>query len=381
MHHSASGARRHARKTPPASMFQNIPLASITPDPNQPRKTFDDESLASLAQTMAADGQLAAVLVRPVGSGFQLVHGERRYRAAKRLGWETITAEVRELTDKQARRMALIENIQRESLTPIDEARALQAVLDTGITQVDLGKQIGKQQSYIAQKLRLLRMPAPLVVLVEHGAITENHARHLLKLERWYHGLTEQLTRTSETVTAREAGACISGIRPLDGYFGAPVVAGQPSEQAILDALNTWRESDGDSAVWVRIALWYGIGAALGKLTVTQLAKGIDTLKEHVYSAMIDLMFVQGIEKKEPPPPNTSAWFRYWGYRSDLRHAGIPLGILTTDKPLHPLTREMIEHHTKLFGSNGAWLLPTECQHYGQHADAYRAAMAKEGGQ
>ncbi len=170
-------------------MSRDIPLSLIDPDPDQPRRSIDPATQAELVQSMAANGLAVAILVRPVGERFTLVHGERRWRGAGTLGWPTIRAEVRDLTADEAHWLALIENVQRADLSPVEEARAYEARLAGGITQEALGARIGKSQSYISQKLRLLTLPDPLVTYLDWRALTEGHARQLLRLRAWYHDL------------------------------------------------------------------------------------------------------------------------------------------------------------------------------------------------
>ena len=166
-------------------MTRDILLGLIDPDPSQNRKTFDEGALDELAQSMAANGLAVPVLVRPGQDGrYVLVHGERRWRAAGRLGWAAIPAEVRDVAPEQARWLALVENIQRADLSPIEEAGAYQAALSEGLTQTELGKRIGKSQSYIAQKLRLLTLPADVQAALGAGQLSEGQARQLLRLRK-----------------------------------------------------------------------------------------------------------------------------------------------------------------------------------------------------
>lgn len=164
-------------------MSRDILLSLIDADPAQPRKHFDGEKVAELAESMQGNGLIVPIMVRPVGDRFVIVHGERRYRAAKSLGWAAIPADVRELDTESARWVALVENIQRSDLSPIEEANAYKNMLDTGITQTELGKRIGKGQSYIAQKLRLLTLPVVVQDAVMTRTISEGHARQLLKIK------------------------------------------------------------------------------------------------------------------------------------------------------------------------------------------------------
>jgi ParB family chromosome partitioning protein len=164
-------------------MSRDILLSLIDPDPDQPRKHFDQGSLDELAATIAANGLAVPILVRPIGERFMIVHGERRFRAVTSLGWVAMPAEIRDIDPDQARWLALVENVQRADLSPIEEATAYQAALADGITQAALGEKIGKTQSYIAQKLRLLTLPEPVQTLIDQGRLTEGHGRQLLRLK------------------------------------------------------------------------------------------------------------------------------------------------------------------------------------------------------
>ena len=164
-------------------MSRDILLHLIDAVPDQPRTHFDQGALDGLAQSMAANGLAVPILVRPVGERFIIVHGERRYRAASLLQWETILADVRDIPLDDVPWLALVENIQRADLSPIEEARAYRAHLDTGITQQELGKRIGKTQSYIASKLRFLKLEPEIQQALTTGDISEGHAKQLLRVD------------------------------------------------------------------------------------------------------------------------------------------------------------------------------------------------------
>jgi ParB/RepB/Spo0J family partition protein len=164
-------------------MSRDILLTLIDTDPEQPRKHFDRQALTELAASIAANGLAVPVLLRPVGERYVIVHGERRYRAVQSLGHEAITAEVRDISPDQARWLTLVENIQRSDLSPIEEAQAYRARLAEGLTQAELGERIGKSQSYISTKLRLLRLSEAIQAALSSGLITEGHAKQLLRVE------------------------------------------------------------------------------------------------------------------------------------------------------------------------------------------------------
>lgn len=165
------------------SMSRDIDLVLIDPDPDQPRKRFDATEIDGLAESIAATGLAVPVMVRPDHDRFVIVHGERRWRACRQLGWKTIPANVTEIDAKAAWWLALAENIQRADLSPLEEAHAYRRSLATGLSQTDLGRRIGKGQSYIAHKLRLLTLPADVQAAVDDRRLSESHARQLLRLE------------------------------------------------------------------------------------------------------------------------------------------------------------------------------------------------------
>lgn len=164
-------------------MSRDILLSLIDRDETQPRQHFDTTALDELAQSIGASGLAVPILVRPSGERFVIVHGERRYRAALSLGWSSIPADVRDLSIEEAGWLALVENVQRSDLSPIEEARAYQARLASGMTQEALGLRIGKTQSYIATKLRFLKLPADVQEGLDKRLISEGHAKQLLRLD------------------------------------------------------------------------------------------------------------------------------------------------------------------------------------------------------
>jgi ParB/RepB/Spo0J family partition protein len=185
-------------------MSRDIALSLIDPDPEQPRKLFDEAQIAELAQSMAANGLAVPILVRPVGERFVIVHGERRWRAATSLGWATIPAEVREVTADEAHWLSLIENIQRADLNPIEEAMVYRDRLAEGMTQQALGERVGKSQSHIATQLRFLKLPGVVQASLAEGKITEGHAKQLLRVENpaYRAGLSRAAVGKNLTVSA-----------------------------------------------------------------------------------------------------------------------------------------------------------------------------------
>lgn len=168
-----------------ASPLRMVAIAAITPLPGNPRKHFDEAALDELAASIAARGVIQPIIVRPRGPGaYQLVAGERRWRAAQRARLHEIPALVRELDDREVMALALIENLQREDLNPIEEARAYQRLADDeGMTQADIARLVDKSRSHVANLQRLLALPDAVLDLVERGALSMGHARALVGRE------------------------------------------------------------------------------------------------------------------------------------------------------------------------------------------------------
>lgn len=161
-----------------------IPLTEIRSNPYQPRKEFDEESLNEFAESIKEHGVIQPIIVKKSIKGYELIAGERRTRASKIAGKETIPAIVRDMSDQEMMEIALIENIQREDLNPIEEAEAFSKIIETsGMTQEEAAKKFGKSRSYITNILGLLRLPEKTMELVREGKITMGHARVLSKLE------------------------------------------------------------------------------------------------------------------------------------------------------------------------------------------------------
>ncbi|MBI4502465.1 MAG: ParB/RepB/Spo0J family partition protein [Gemmatimonadetes bacterium] len=162
-----------------------LPLAAIRPNPYQPRHVFDEGALEELKESLKASGLLQPIIVRPAAGGtFELIAGERRWRAAERLGWKDIGAVVREVDDRTLLTLALVENLQRDALSPIDEARGYQRlVVEFSVSQNELGGMVGRERSTVANALRLLKLPEDVQELVHGGQLSTGHARALLQLK------------------------------------------------------------------------------------------------------------------------------------------------------------------------------------------------------
>jgi ParB family chromosome partitioning protein len=191
------------------STVQELPITSIVANPRQPRKSFDDNSLRDLAASLKRSGLLQPVVVRRQGQQFQIVVGERRWRAARLAGLSHIPAVVRDTTDAESLELALVENLLREDLNPMEEAEGYQRLLgEFDWTQEELGQRVGKDRSSVANCLRLLKLPGVIQDDLRAGRLTMGHARALLSLD----SPADQLKLRSEilahswSVRATEAG-------------------------------------------------------------------------------------------------------------------------------------------------------------------------------
>lgn len=162
-----------------------LPINEIVPNKDQPRKTFDQGALQELADSITQHGVLQPLLVRPLPTGgYQLVAGERRWRASKMAGLKEVPVVIKELSDVETMEIAIIENLQREDLNPIEEAEGLQALIDRcGFTQEDIAVSVGKSRSAIANSLRLLKLPQEVRDMTRNGEISAGHARALLAFD------------------------------------------------------------------------------------------------------------------------------------------------------------------------------------------------------
>lgn len=162
-----------------------LKISEIEPNRNQPRRDFDADALAELAESIAQHGVLQPLLVRPIDSlGYQIVAGERRWRASRMAGLKEVPVVIRDLTDEEVMEIALIENLQREDLSPIEEAKGYKVLMDTySLTHEEVSKSVGKSRSVVSNALRLLTLPQKVVDLISEGKITSGHARTLLSLK------------------------------------------------------------------------------------------------------------------------------------------------------------------------------------------------------
>ena len=162
-----------------------LKINDIEPNRAQPRKSFDEEELEELANSISTHGVIQPLLVRPLADGgYQLIAGERRWRASRMAGLTEVPVVIREMSDSEAMELALVENLQREDLNPIEEAQGLALLMETyGLTQEQAAKRVGKSRPAVANSMRLLSLPQEVLAMVERGELSAGHARTILALE------------------------------------------------------------------------------------------------------------------------------------------------------------------------------------------------------
>lgn len=164
--------------------LRDLPIAQVKPNPFQPRTHFDEASLAELVASIEASGLLQPIVVRPRSGAFELIAGERRWRAVQQLGWPTVPAVVKDADDQTLLTLALVENLQRNDLSPIDEAQGYQRLIEQfRMPQAEVARLVGRNRSTVANLLRLLKLPEPVRAMVHDRRLSEGHARALLPLE------------------------------------------------------------------------------------------------------------------------------------------------------------------------------------------------------
>jgi ParB family chromosome partitioning protein len=193
-----------------------VPLRAVRPNPYQPRRAFDEKALGELRDSLDQAGLLQPIIVRPAGDhSFELIAGERRCRAAEALGWDDIDAVIREVDDRTLLTLALVENLQRDALSPIDEARGYQRMIDEfGVSQAEVGELVGRDRSTVSNALRLLRLPQSVQDLLHAGTLSTGHARALLQVsdQRTVPALAERMV--TDQLSVREAEALTRSKKP-----------------------------------------------------------------------------------------------------------------------------------------------------------------------
>ena len=223
--------------------LRELPMTSVRPNPYQPRTRMDEAELTDLANSMAASGLLQPILVRPHDGGFELIAGERRWRAAERLGWPRIPAVVKEVDDRTLLTLALIENLQRDDLSPIDEASGYRRLGEEfHLGHSEIARAVGRDRSTIANLLRLLQLPSDVQAMVHEKRLSAGHARALLGLS----DAERQSALAAEAVeqgwSVREIESAVAGKRgtrrPARPAAGEPATRGVAADvKRVEDAL------------------------------------------------------------------------------------------------------------------------------------------------
>jgi ParB family chromosome partitioning protein len=217
------------KTTSTAAGLRDIPVAAIRPNPYQPRDNFDEEALGGLADSIREVGVLQPVLVRPAGEGYELIAGERRWRAARRVGLQTIPALVKDSEDGAALEQALVENLQREGLNPLEEAAAYQQLIeDFGLSHEQVAARVGRSRAAVSNTLRLFQLPPSIQRAVREGQLTMGHARALLGTPD--RSFQEELARrvAAEDLSVRSVETLVR-----DHNDGAGPAAGDASSPAV----------------------------------------------------------------------------------------------------------------------------------------------------
>lgn len=244
-----------------------LPVGSIRPNRRQPRKRFDADSIAGLAESIRVQGIVQPIIVRadPNG-GYELIAGERRWRGARAAGLATIPALVREVEDRDALLLALVENVTREDLSPVEEARAYQALMDEfELSLGDVAERLGRSKPSVSNRLRLLELPDDVLALVERGQLTEGHARAVLSVpdhER-RRQLARRIVRHGLSVRAAERAARWAGARTR------PRIASTPVDPVLAERARTALSALTGAEVKVtagRIEIAYGSETALAEI-------------------------------------------------------------------------------------------------------------------
>jgi ParB family chromosome partitioning protein len=223
--------------------LRDLPVASVRPNPFQPRTRIDEAELIDLANSMQASGLLQPVLVRPRDGGYELIAGERRWRAAERLGWPKIPAVVKEVDDRTLLTLALIENLQRDDLSPIDEAAGYRRLGEEfHLGQTEIARAVGRDRSTVANLLRLLQLPPDVQALVHEKRLSAGHARALLGLSNADRQSALAAEAIDQEWSVREIEAAVAGKRtsrrPAKRTGGQPAARGVTADvKRVEDAL------------------------------------------------------------------------------------------------------------------------------------------------
>ncbi len=246
-----------------ASQQNEVPIEKIKPNPEQPRKRFTEEELEDLTRSVRERGVIQPLIVRPFDGGYQIVAGERRWRAAQRAQLHSLPVIVKDFSDTEVLEVAIIENIQRADLNPIEEAAGYKQLMDRfGHTQEKLAEVLGKSRSHIANLLRLLNLPSAVIELVEQGSLSSGHARALITADDPL-ALARKVVAQGLSVRATEAL-----VKSATAQSFEPDQSRRPSPSAEKDADTRALESDLSAATGMKVTLAHKPGGETGQLTL-----------------------------------------------------------------------------------------------------------------
>jgi ParB family chromosome partitioning protein len=255
------------------STTAEVPIGSLDPNPFQPRTHLAPERLAELADSIRESGIVQPILVRPVGERYQIIAGERRFRAAQKVGLASVPVVVREVPDDHLLELALIENIQREELTPLEEAHAFQRLQeDFHLSQEEVARRVGRDRSTVANAVRLLRLPREIREIVGSGGLQAGHARALLALERGEDQIALAREAARKGLSVREVERRVALLRAPRSRSAGP--RRDPNTRAAEERLR--------AALGTRIQI-----TRRGKGGVLRIAFGSEAELQRVYEAIL----------------------------------------------------------------------------------------------
>lgn len=253
---------------PGEAPVRHVEVERIRPNPYQPRREFEGPALEELERSLREHGLLQPLVVRPAEDGWQLVAGERRWRAARRIGWSQVPAIVRELSDEQMLLLALVENLQRESLSAIEEAVGYQRLIDGfGLTQQEVAERVGRDRSTVSNSLRLLTLPDSVRELLAEGRLTAGHARAILMAGDAARQVTLAREVVEEGLSVRETERRARDARSAERADRGAAETERPSPRGPADPVARRAETLLARALGTRVGIRLR-GAASGEIRV-----------------------------------------------------------------------------------------------------------------
>lgn len=248
---------------------REVPIQRVRVNPFQPRRRFDDDALDDLAESIRRNGLLQPLIVRPVGDAYEIVAGERRWRALKRLGHDRVPIIVRELSDDQMLVLALVENLQRENLSPLEEAAGYRQLIEEfDLTQEEVGRHVGRDRSTVANALRLLTLPDSVRELIQAGALSAGHGRAILGLDDEQEQTALARTVADKGLSVRETERRVRAAREGDGGRGDAATAREPRPAASRDPVVRRAELVLERALGTQVRV-HAPGGESGEIRIT----------------------------------------------------------------------------------------------------------------